>query len=141
MDALKKCFKCGEEKPRSEYYKHQKMGDGLLGKCKECTKQDVRAGRSERLEYYRQYDLARAKTPARRATKNSVQRKRRAAHPEKSIAHRAVRAAVLSGRLTRGPCEECGESETHAHHDDYSKPLDVRWLCKVCHRNVHGRVA
>lgn len=46
-EITKVCFRCGEEKPLSEFYKHQKMADGHLGKCKTCTKGDVKAREDE----------------------------------------------------------------------------------------------
>lgn len=52
-------------------------------------------------------------------------------------AHLMVTSAVQAGRLTRKPCEECGAEKVDAHHDDYDKPLDVRWLCRLHHRRAH----
>lgn len=56
--------------------------------------------------------------------------------------HRAralVSAAVRSGKLERPKnCQKCDKKQrTQAHHDDYSKPLSVRWLCKACHSDFH----
>ncbi len=57
-------------------------------------------------------------------------------------AHAAVQKAVAKGELFRPDvCEKCGEpprgkSKIHAHHADYSKPLDVEWLCAKCHRKA-----
>jgi hypothetical protein len=52
-------------------------------------------------------------------------------------AARAVTRAIKSGELLRQPCEVCGDPRSDAHHDDYSKPLDVRWLCRSHHRQHH----
>ena len=55
-------------------------------------------------------------------------------------AAQVVTRARASGRLIPQPCEECGEPETvHAHHDDYSQPIDVRWLCPKHHREWHSK--
>lgn len=62
----------------------------------------------------------------------------RARDPSKIRARKAVQHAVDAGRLTRCPCEVCGSTaRVHAHHDDYSKPLDVMWLCVTHHRERH----
>lgn len=58
-------------------------------------------------------------------------------NPEKVKAHYRVKDAVLSGLLKKHPCEKCGEKKANAHHDDYSKPLQVRWLCSLHHREHH----
>ncbi len=44
---------------------------------------------------------------------------------------------IKSGKVVRGPCVVCGAEKTHGHHTDYSKPLDVTWLCKEHHDDVH----
>jgi hypothetical protein len=56
-----------------------------------------------------------------------------------------VTKAIARGRLIQKPCETCGDnskqkdgrSAIQAHHDDYNKPLEVRWLCDPCHREWH----
>lgn len=57
--------------------------------------------------------------------------------PVKEAARRAVTAAIARGDLIRQPCEKCDAEPGHGHHDDYSKPLDVRWLCRPCHVAHH----
>lgn len=60
-------------------------------------------------------------------------------HIVQSRARAAVRKAILAGELTRQPCEVCGVERVHGHHDDYAKPLKVRWLCALHHRRLHTR--
>lgn len=57
---------------------------------------------------------------------------------KKGRARLKVLDATRSGRLVKQPCEVCGIKKVHAHHDNYDKPLSVRWLCKFHHNEVHG---
>lgn len=62
-----------------------------------------------------------------------------ASHEQKDIARGISLRAIRSGELVPEPCDVCGRLPTEGHHDDYSKPLDVRWLCHKHHSEVHGR--
>lgn len=84
-------------------------------------------------------DRARAKSRQERVVANTREWRRR--NPEKLAAHNAVARALRSGKLVKGPCEcegaDCN-GPVHAHHDDYSKPLEVRWLCGLHHHEHHA---
>jgi len=155
---MKKCFKCGATKPLSEFYRHPMMNDGHLNKCKGCTKADVNQNRTAKIDYYREYDRARTDDPARVALRKKVAAQRRndpekrsrdlgsskawaERNSDKRAAHNAVNNAVRDGKLKAKPCETCGYGVgVQAHHEDYSKPLDVIWLCKRCHGARHREI-
>lgn len=63
--------------------------------------------------------------------------KYREANPEKRKAHIAVSNAISNGKLVSLPCSECGETKTEAHHYAYDMPLDVIWLCRKHHTQLH----
>ena len=164
----KTCFKCGLPKSLDDFYKHSAMADGHLNKCKECAKTDVRRHREENLDAVQAYDRERGKLPHRKEKCKEYSRnhpeivrpaRRRwvvknpdkvlAAHqkyaekyPDRYAARIAVGNAVRDGRLTKQPCDVCGVLKVEAHHEDYSKPLEVRWLCNMHHKiaDVERRV-
>lgn len=149
---MKKCFKCKKEQELSMFYKHKGMSDGHLGKCKTCTKNDANKHRQENLEKVREYDRNRPNKKDRAkkqaiyhsfgkgrdiATKSN--QKYRNTNPLRYKANCIVNNAIRNGRLVRPiECSCCGiKCKPHGHHDDYSKPLDVRWLCSKCHNDFH----
>ena len=58
-------------------------------------------------------------------------------NPEKIICQKKAQTAIKHKLLIRGKCEVCGETKTHGHHPDYSKPLSVIWLCPLHHKQLH----
>lgn len=155
-DHMKTCFKCGQAKPRSEFYRHPQMGDGLLGKCKECTKTDVanryavlclvdpsfikKERARGRDKYHRLYAPGKLGwRPKPRVGCNWQSPP--ATKQEKMRAHNMAVRAARSGRIVKpSQCEDCGweEGRLHAHHEDYRQPLLVVWVCSTCHRRRHA---
>lgn len=146
---MKQCFKCCRIKHLDDFYRHAKMADGHLNKCKECTKSDTQKNRKSKIDYYQEYDRRRGETQHRKdRVKNNAWKynrspyynKFRLDHPQKASAHSKIAYAVRSGSVSRpDTCEKCSSyhSNIHAHHDDYSKPLEVIWLCTACHGSEH----
>jgi hypothetical protein len=151
----KRCKTCGEEKPLEEFYRHKRTKDGRNTECKECTKRRAvawqnanpvqAAKRKQRWVGENREKVAEtkrrwaAKYPER-VRENS--RRMREQHPEKVYARMTLNNAVRDGLIVKPKtCAACGVEpeprELHGHHHDYSKPLEVEWLCRGCHVEEH----
>ncbi len=149
---------------RREYYsKHKEQWREYERRNREKIRKDARRRRSENIEHYR--DVARRwrednkgkiseygkryhsseKGQARYKKYYETHKeefferayKSKAKYKDEVIARYKVANALKMGVLTKQPCELCGEKKADAHHDDYNKPLEVRWLCRRCHINWH----
>jgi hypothetical protein len=132
----KRCSRCGVDKPLSAFNRSKR--DGVQSQCKTCkaeTQREYRRREPEaRRERQRQWRARHVEREREKA------RARQKAHREKTAARDALRYAVKCGLLVRPDvCERCRGSfyYVEAHHEDYSKPLDVQWLCRSCHSNHH----
>lgn len=125
----KLCFRCEDEKPINEFYAHPKMKDGLLNKCKDCTKRDVKDRRfGPNREAILAYDRERGNR-----WRPGYEKELRKKNPEK------YKAYIISQRMPRKPCAVCGKTKrVHKHHFDYSKPKEVLFLCAAHHRQIHA---
>ena len=112
------------------------MPDGRLKCCKECTQAYSKAFRAANQEKLREYEAKRGRTPERKAWVKAAFKKVIQRVPGKVAARHAVNNAIRDGRLVPQPCFVCGK-KAEAHHADYSRPLDVTWLCFEHHRQLH----
>ena len=152
----KTCRKCGETKPLIEFCENAKRKSGFGSPCKVCNNALKRAYRqtpngkaltkASRARYIKSPHARAVKaasgrryraTPNGKAVAKASDRKKNEDNPLAYKAHALVRTAIKSGKLTRMPCEVCGGESGAAHHDDYSKPLAIRWLCRLHHAEVH----
>ena len=118
--------------------------------CKEHWKEKVRANRVANIEHYRSFDKMRASMPHRVSARKEYQKSdagkiRHAVacanwikkNPARRLAHNELSSALHAGKIQKLPCLVCGSDEVEAHHPDYSRPLDVVWLCEDHHKEIH----
>lgn len=56
----------------------------------------------------------------------------------KANARSYANAYQRRGKVIKQPCSSCGSEQAEKHHEDYSKPLEVKWLCRPCHIQEHN---
>jgi len=138
MPKMRTCSKCGVKQRLEDFYPSSMHKEGRKPECKKCNNERgrayVKANKEKRKAWRRQHylkNLSREKEAAKQY---------HLTHKDGHRAHAKVGYATRAGHLTPKPCEVCGTiDDVHAHHDDYSKPLDVRWLCRSHHLRLHAR--
>lgn len=134
---VKRCRRCQEDLPLESFSVTKKWNtEYRWARCKACEI----ARHADRRE--RGLHLIKTRRHVAKA---------REKYPEKFAAQKTLNEAVRSGRIVRPEtCEACGQkpprnrlgrSSIQGHHDDYSKPLEVRWLCQPCHNRHHKTLA
>ena len=122
------CATCTLEFPLSAFRKDKSRPQGVKPHCLDCSRAKER-------------DVDRKRYAANTKWRQ-VMRSRKQKRSRKLIkAKTKVRTAVINGRIIKpSACSDCGSTQRiQAHHDDYRKPLDVRWLCQPCHMYLHRK--
>ena len=78
---------------------------------------------------------------------NEWQRQNRKSHSELTLLQKLkancrsyLNTYLKRGKIKKQPCQVCGELKVEAHHDDYSKPLEIKWLCREHHIDLHSKL-
>lgn len=153
------CKLCGKTKNKNEFYilcrrpsgkiyyqAHCKLCDNKRRKKhynenheKECiSRRKYYDKHKEQWEHYLKWD----KTEEGRKRKTELAKIRRQKNPKLFSAGKKLLTAIKSGKLKRpSVCEKCGKKGKRiiAHHYDYDKPLDVLWICEICHSAIHHK--
>lgn len=130
---MKSCTCCGEIKDESLFQIRIASRDGRTASCKSFLSLRDKARESKKRADARAfYQKNHGKEKADSAKKRYIER-----NPKKRKVHCITGNAIRDRVLKKLPCEVCGKTDVNAHHDDYDKPLTVRWLCPEHHAEWH----
>ncbi len=121
------CFRCKVEKPLSEFYKHPKMRDGHLNKCKECAKQDAICNYEKKANDKTWVEKERARGREKYRRLGYVE-KYKSSHPSTKNVYK-----YISKRI-------CIPKGYEIHHWDYNNSYDVFLLSRRAHKMVHKKI-
>lgn len=128
------------------------MLDGHVNKCIDCNKKDVHEHRAKNIDRINAYDKKRyyehgarlsekyLKSHERKESHKKANEKWSIKYPYKKKCASMVATALGNGSLIKEPCIICSNKNSHGHHYDYNKPLDVVWLCNKHHKELHTRL-
>lgn len=127
---MKKCSVCKTEKSLDSFYKNTAGSELLMSRCKVCH---IRLGKERRQKNPEQSRAqGRRNYSLRREAVLGYLKGYRTRNLFRKRAQNKVQKALLKGKLARTPCF-CGNEKVDGHHPDYSKPLEVIWLCRKHH--------
>lgn len=133
---LFRCPRCGESKPSSGFHKDKHRANGITAYCAQCRNERFRQEVPKNRAYHT--ERVRRERAANPRGQRAAARRQAELKPKAVYAIGVIRNEIKRGRLQRQPCEVCGNKYSHGHHDDYDKPLSVRWLCPVHHAEWHN---
>lgn len=136
------CCTCKESLPGSAFYYRASTSDGCSSSCSNCERNYARKRLQENPKIrarVREQARKRHITPEGMESYRISSAKYTMKHRAKKNAHRRLGYAIRTGKLSKPTeCSKCGDvGRIEGHHEDYSKALDVTWLCISCHRAVH----
>jgi hypothetical protein len=112
---------------------HREMWRRYTASHKEARAKHSHDQRAQNPEYYAAKNKAYQQTVNGKLTAKRSDIKVRNKYPEKCYARKIVSGAKRKGILVPKPCQVCENPKVEAHHKDYSKPLEILWLCKKHH--------
>jgi len=119
----RRCCDCGRDSNEVPFYRYN--SGSLYKRCKRCH---------NLYSYLKRLDNPEAMERVNRISKEWNKRNK-----EKRVAYSKVYYAIQKGTLIKpSRCEICGRSgRIEAHHEDYAEPYEVKWLCPLCHSELH----